>query len=84
MISRIFSTGLALANEAKIKLKDRLYHIYKDAHVSSSSFSVLCHGFPVQENIMFSYHEDGKFRGKPKDTKLINFHVSKGIFSPKL
>ena len=65
-------------------MKDRLYHIYKDAHVSSSSFSVLCHGFPVQENIMFSYHEDGKFRGKPKDTKLINFHVSKGMFSPKL
>ena len=69
------SDGKLIAEKAKKKLRDRLYYIYKDAHVSSSNFSVLCHGFPVQENIMFSYHSGGHLRGNPKDAKLINFHV---------
>ena len=69
------SDGKLIAEKAKKKLRDRLYYIYKDAHVSSSNFSVLCHGYPVQENFMFSYHSGGHLRGNPKDAKLINFHV---------
>ena len=67
--------GKNIADLVQAKFKDRLYAIYKDAHESSSQFSVLCHGFPVQGNIMFSYHMDGPARNKPKDAKLINFQV---------
>ena len=68
--------GSSVAKKAKIKFADRLYNIYKDAHVTSSNFSVLCHGFPVQNNLRFSYAKDGVSRGRPVDAKLINFHVS--------
>ncbi len=67
--------GSSLAKKAKSKFSDRLYNIYKDAHASSSNFSVLCHGFPVQENLRFSFAKEGNMRGKAIDAKLINFHV---------
>ena len=70
--------GSGVAKKAKSKFKDRLYAIYKDAHASSSTFSVLCHGFPVQDSFMFSYQKENALAsfGKPVNAKLIKFHVS--------
>jgi len=70
--------GVEVAKKAKSKIRDRLYAIYKDAHATSSSFSVLCHGYPIQENFMFSYQaDDDEFsRGRPKEAKLVNFQVN--------
>ena len=47
--------------------------------INQNSFSVLCHGFPVQENFMFSYKREGnnvtQSFGQPVDAKLIKFNV---------
>lgn len=68
--------GAEVAKKARSKIADRLYSIYKDAHATSSNFSVLCHGFPVQDNFMFSYKAGGAAsRGVPKEAKLVNFQV---------
>jgi hypothetical protein len=70
--------GAEVAGKAKAKYGDRLYNIYKEAHVASSgNFSVLCHGFPTQANFRFSYErEPGQLLGKVTDAKLVNFKVS--------
>ena len=68
--------GAAIVKKAKSKFRDRLYAIYKDAHASSSTFSVLCHGYPVQDSFMFAYQKEGAALGKPFNAKLIKFHVS--------
>ena len=74
--------GSSIAKKAKSKFRDRLYAIYKDAHASSSTFSVLCHGYPVQDSFMFSYQKDNAMIsfGKPINAKLIKFHVSTYFF----
>ena len=69
--------GAEVAKRAQRKIGDRLYAIYKDAHATSSNFSVLCHGFTIQENFMFSYITEEEFaRGKPNEAKLVNFQVN--------
>lgn len=65
--------GRELAKKAKKKFSDRLYAIYKEAHSPSGTFSVLCHGFPVQENFRFSYDMDLE---RPANCKLVKFDVS--------
>merc|ERR1712110_609951 len=50
-------------------LRSMLYNIYKEARKSSSAFSVLCHGQPTLENIMFLYDASGV----PVDAKFVNF-----------
>lgn len=73
------SQGQGLAKKVKAKYQDRLYAIFKEAHTASSgSFSVLCHGYPVQENFMFSYKREegsGMSFGSPVDAKLVKFQV---------
>ena len=73
--------GKKLVEKARSKFKNRLYAIYKDANAASSTFSVLCHGFPVQDNFMFAYKREAvegqqQSFGRPVEAKLINFHVS--------
>merc|ERR1719350_2155648 len=50
-------------------MKSMLYNIYKEARQTSSPFSVLCHGQPTLENIMFLYDASGV----PVDAKFVNF-----------
>ena len=40
-------------------LKPQLYGVYREARQSSSAFSVLCHGQPTLDNILFRYDEAG-------------------------
>ena len=40
-------------------LKPQLYPVYREARQSSSAFSVLCHGQPTLDNILFRYDEAG-------------------------
>eukprot|EP00092_Neocalanus_flemingeri_P006024 GFUD01006492.1.p1 GENE.GFUD01006492.1~~GFUD01006492.1.p1 ORF type:complete len:1066 (-),score=329.83 GFUD01006492.1:50-3049(-) len=60
--------GSALVDRVKT-LKSMLYNIYKQARQSSSIFSVLCHGCPTVDNIVFLYNEDNV----PVDAKFVDF-----------
>lgn len=59
--------GGQVAQDARKKFNGRLYDICKAASVSSSKFSVLCHGFPTTANFHFLYNDEQK----PTDVKLI-------------
>jgi len=50
-------------------MRSMLYNIYKEARQISSPFSVLCHGQPTLDNIMFLYDASGV----PVDVKFVNF-----------
>ena len=70
MLSVVKSNGEEmLAEQTKNKFGDRLYPIYKDAFASSSTFSVLCHGFPMSENLRYLYDASGR----PTDVRLTGF-----------
>jgi len=74
--------GESLVEKARIKFKDRLYAIFKEAHATTNARKpVLCHGFPVQENFMFSYKREGnnvtQSFGQPVDAKLIKFREAR-------
>ena len=49
-------------------LKPQLYGVYREARQSSSAFSVLCHGQPTLDNILFRYDE----AGNPVEAKVGN------------
>merc|ERR1712013_56198 len=50
-------------------MKNMLYNIYKEGRQSSSVFSVLCHGCPTVQNMVFLYNKEDI----PVDAKLVNF-----------
>ncbi len=68
-VVRDLSGGDQLADSAQKKLGDRLYPVFQDANVCSSTFSVLCHGFPIPQKLLFRY-DAGK---RPIDVKLTGF-----------
>merc|ERR1711990_532905 len=53
-------------------LSSSLYNIYKEARQSSSKLSVLCHGRPTANNILFLYND----QNIPTEAKFINFSHS--------
>ena len=61
------------------KLENSHFLIHFNRLNNRDSFSVLCHGFPVQENFMFSYKRENNNAvqsfGQPIDAKLIKFNV---------
>jgi len=61
--------NISQAEQAKT-MKNMLYNIYKEGRQSSSVFSVLCHGCPTVENMVFLYNKDNI----PVDAKLVNFY----------
>ena len=76
LMTIVEKTDVKLAQKAKARFRDRLYAIFKEANSTSGTFSVLCHGFPVQENFMFSYSkEENSTFGTPNEAKLIKFQV---------
>jgi len=50
-------------------LRSMMFKLYKEARQSSSTFSVLCHGQPTLDNILFLYDD----KGTPVDAKFVNF-----------
>jgi len=55
--------------EKTITMKSMLFNIYKEARQSSSVFSVLCHGQPTLDNVIFMYDQSGI----PIQAKFVNF-----------
>ena len=58
-------------------LKPQLYPVYREARQSSSAFSVLCHGQPTLDNILFRYDEAGnpvEAKVRQEDTGRVNNH----------
>ena len=58
-------------------LKPQLYPVYREARQSSGAFSVLCHGQPTLDNILFRYDEAGnpveaKVGQRSKQSRLSN------------
>lgn len=51
LIKNVGADGAEVAEKARKKFGDRLYAICKDANVSTSKFSVLCHGNPAPSNL---------------------------------
>jgi hypothetical protein len=69
-IVSVFSDSKASTQVDQVKtLKNMLYNIYKEGRQSSSIFSVLCHGTPTVDNMVFLYNEDNV----PVDAKPVNF-----------
>merc|ERR1712123_434350 len=69
IVSTIAGSKAATQVDQVKTLKHMLYNIYKEGRQSSSVFSVLCHGCPTVDNMVFPYNKDNI----PVDAKLVNF-----------